>query len=312
MVSSPTATSSLPESSAANSSGDGPIVLACDSTVTAPNGAASSAMRGRSSTGTARRSKKLLALYNFSRWGRGGVRDSSACDSCAGRAPGAVGPSSVQGHRSQNEQVNGHSAPAKNTVAARSMPCTPRSSSTTVACAFQGSTTGFGGRSRRIRASGVEGVEMAAIARLVVREDRPRALLEATLRINRHIDIEHRANPPTHDLAFPGIQPFGRAARQLGERHRFGDRDDSGPRVRAERDEAVAAGAGVTAHAAAAVAARVGERVLERVHAPTFLIQHAVVDDASDRQLAVRLDRIILEILVPAVAVHEQAPVGVA
>src|SRR5438270_6111617 len=46
-------------------------VLACDSTVTAENGSASSAIRGRSSVGTARRSKKLLALYSFSRSGNG-------------------------------------------------------------------------------------------------------------------------------------------------------------------------------------------------------------------------------------------------
>src|SRR5882762_4675066 len=212
MVSSPTATSSLPESSAANSSVNGPIVLACDSTVTAPNGAASSAMRGKSSTGTARRSKKLLALYSFNRCGKGGARDASAWDSCAGRAPGGVGPSSVQRHRSQNEQVNGHSAPAKNTVAARSMPCTPRSSSTTMACAFQGSTTGFGGRSRRIRASGVEGVEMAAITRLVLGEQtggclgRRRPMLKASLGIDRHLASKYRAQAPAHDFALQGVE----------------------------------------------------------------------------------------------------------
>src|SRR6266513_1398179 len=227
MVSSPTATSSRPASIAANSSAAGPTMLACDSTVTAPNGAASSAMRGRSSTGTARRSKKLLALYSFSRWGKGGARDSCARDSCAGRAPGGVGPSSVQRHRSQNEQVNGHSAPAKNTVTARSTPCTARSSSTTIACAFQGSTTSFGGRSRQIRASGVECVEMAAIAGLgglVLGEQAGgggrcrRTVLEAPFGIDGHLVSEHRAHAPADDLALQGIQALMRAARQLGER----------------------------------------------------------------------------------------------
>src|SRR5438876_899311 len=207
------ATSSLPLSSAANSSVNGPIVLACDSTVTRANGAASSAMRGRSSAGTARRSKKLLALYSFSRSGTGGGSASSARASCVGRAPGGVGPSSVQRHRSQNEQVKGHSAPARKTVTARSRPpFAERSSSTTVPCAFQGSTTGFGGRSRRIRASGVEGVEMAAIAGLVLGEQtggglrRRRPVLEAPLGIHRHVETQHRAYPSTYDFALQRVE----------------------------------------------------------------------------------------------------------
>src|SRR2546422_3467962 len=192
------ATSSLPPSSAANSSVNGPIVFACDSTVTRANGAESSAMRGRSSAGTARRSKKLLALYSFSRSGTGGGSASSARASCVGRAPGGVGPSSVQRHRSQNEQVKGHSAPARNTVTARSRPpLAERSSSMTVPCAVQGSMPGFGGRSRRIRASGVEGVEMAAIASLVLGEQTGggprcrRSVLEAPFGIDRHLDPEN-------------------------------------------------------------------------------------------------------------------------
>src|SRR5207249_6413151 len=166
---------------------------------------------------------------------------------------------------------------AKNTVAARSTPCAARSSSTTMPCAFQGSTTGFGGRSRRIRASGVECVEMAAITRLVLGEQtggclgRRRAVLETPLGIDGHLVFQHGAHAAADDLAFQGVQALVRAARQLDERHRFGDRDNWGPRVRTERDETVAAGAGVAAHAAAAVPARVGERVLERLHAPTFL-----------------------------------------
>src|SRR2546422_9440952 len=207
------ATSSLPPSSAANSSVNGPIVFACDSTVTAANGVASSAMRGRSSAGTARRSKKLLALYNFSRSGTGGGSASSARTSWVGSAPGGVGPSSVQRHKSQNEQVKGHSAPARNTVSARSTtPFAERSSSTTVPCAFQGSTPGFGGRSRRIRASGVEGVEMAAIACLVLGEQagggqrRGRPMLEGPLWIHRHVEAQHRADPSTHDFALQRVE----------------------------------------------------------------------------------------------------------
>src|SRR5438876_3828103 len=170
-------------------------------------------MRGRSSTGTARRSKKLLALYSFSRSGTGGGSASSARANWVGRAPSGVGPSSVQRHRSQNEQVKGHSAPARNTVSARStVPCAERSSSTTVPCAFQGSTRGFGGRSRRIRASGVEGVEMAAIACLVVCEQpgggsgRRRPILEAPFGIHGHLVSQHRAHASTHDFALQGVE----------------------------------------------------------------------------------------------------------
>src|SRR5438093_1037716 len=61
-VSRPTATSSRPLIWRANSTVGSPIVLACDSTVTPANGAQSAAISGTSAAGTARRSKKLLAL----------------------------------------------------------------------------------------------------------------------------------------------------------------------------------------------------------------------------------------------------------
>ena len=49
-----------------------------------------------------------------------------------------------------------------------------------------------------------------------------------------------------------------------------------------------------------------------RPDAPAFLVEHQVVDDAADRELGVLLDRIVLEVLVAAVAVDEVAPVRVA
>src|SRR5690349_797608 len=233
------ATSNRPESIAANSRVNGPIVLAWDSTVTAANGAASSARRGTSSRGTAWRSKKLLALYNFSRWRLSRLsRLSRTCRSCAGSAPGGVGPSRVQRHRSQNEQVNGHSAPARNTVRARSnAPCAARSSSSTVPCALSGWTWGFGGRSPRIRVSGVEGVEMPAITRLVLGENRARAMLEPALGVGRHLDPEYRAHASAHDLALQRIEALMRALRQLGERNRLGDTDDRRTSVRTESNK---------------------------------------------------------------------------
>ena len=51
--------------------------------------------------------------------------------------------------------------------------------------------------------------------------------------------------------------------------------------------------------------------MLDRFDTPTLLVQHSVLDDAADRKLAVLLDRIILEVLVSAVAVHEEAPVRI-
>src|SRR6185437_231245 len=52
--------------------------------------------------------------------------------------------------------------------------------------------------------------------------------------------------------------------------------------------------------------------MLDRIHSPAFLIEHSIVDDTANRQLAVRLDWIVLEILITAVAVDEEPPVRMA
>ena len=49
-----------------------------------------------------------------------------------------------------------------------------------------------------------------------------------------------------------------------------------------------------------------------RPDAPALLVEHRVVDHAADGQLGVLLDRIVLEVLVAAVAVEQVAPVRVA
>src|SRR3954451_9548459 len=103
-----------------------------------------------------------------------------------------------------------------------------------------------------------------------------------------------------------------RSLSQLRERDRFGDLDDVWPRVRAESHEPMRPSTRVAAHASAAVPARVRDRMLDRLAAPTFLVEHAVVEDAADRQLAIHLDGIILEVLVATVAVHDETPVGIA
>ena len=51
--------------------------------------------------------------------------------------------------------------------------------------------------------------------------------------------------------------------------------------------------------------------MFDRVDAPAFLIEHAVVNNAADGELAIGLDRIILEILVAAVAIDEQSPLRI-
>lgn len=130
------------------------MVFACDSTVTPEKGDASRTIAGKSDGGTARRSKKLLALYSFR---RSGSRPRSALRTFSiwvGNAPGGVGPSTVHFHRSQNEHVKGHSAPARKIVSARSKaPLGRRSSSTAVPCATNESTRGFAERRLRMRRS---------------------------------------------------------------------------------------------------------------------------------------------------------------
>src|SRR5438045_2878485 len=148
----------------------------------------------------------------------------------------------------------------------------------------------------------MEGVEMAAITDLVVREQsrdgfgRGRAVLEASLGIDRHVDAEDRAHTASHDFAFQRIETLMRPPRQLGKWNRLGDANHRRPRVRTESDKAVAARARIAAHASAAVAAGVSEGVLERLDPPAFLIEHAIVHDAASRQLAVCLDWLVLEV----------------
>ena len=45
---------------------------------------------------------------------------------------------------------------------------------------------------------------------------------------------------------------------------------------------------------------------------PALLVKHQVVDDAADRQLGILLDRIVLQVFVAAVAVHQELPLRVA
>ena len=51
--------------------------------------------------------------------------------------------------------------------------------------------------------------------------------------------------------------------------------------------------------------------MLDGTNAPPLLIQHRVGDDAPDGQFVVLFDRIVLEVFVAAVAVQQEAPVGI-
>ena len=52
--------------------------------------------------------------------------------------------------------------------------------------------------------------------------------------------------------------------------------------------------------------------MLDRIDAPTLLVEHRVAHHAGDRQLVVLLQRVVLQVLVAAVAVDQQPPVRVA
>src|SRR2546423_10426465 len=114
-------------------------------------------MSRKSSRGTARWSKKLLELYSFNRFGGAPWSGCKTFLNCVGSAPGGVGPSIVQRHKSQNEQVNGHSAPTRKTVRTSSiLPPGRRSTSINDPCAKEGSASNFDGRRLRIRWSTAE------------------------------------------------------------------------------------------------------------------------------------------------------------
>src|SRR5258705_6271457 len=143
-----------------------------------------------------------------------------------------------------------------------------------------------------MRRSSVERVEMAAIAPLVLREGMWDAVLEAALRIDGHVDPQHRADATANDFALQSVEALGRSLRERREGYRFGDRDHRGAGVGAEPAEAVRSGAGIAADASPAQSAGVGQRVFDRFDAPALLIQHAVVADAPVRQLPFRFDRV--------------------
>ena len=92
----------------------------------------------------------------------------------------------------------------------------------------------------------------------------------------------------------------------------LGDFDDVWQGVGAEATKTERGGWGVAADMAAALAAGVGEGVLDGIHSPALVVEERVVEDAADREFRIVLDRVALEVLVTTVAVDEPFPVGIA
>ena len=84
-----------------------------------------------------------------------------------------------------------------------------------------------------------------------------------------------------YDLALQLVEPLVVPIGQVNERDRLGHGDHGAGGERAEGGEAVHRGGSVGAGVTAAVTARVGERMLDRIYAPPFLIEHQVGEHAA-------------------------------
>ena len=62
---------------------------------------------------------------------------------------------------------------------------------------------------------------------------------------------------------------------------------------------------------ATTLASGIDQRMLDRMNSPTFLVEHQVVQDASDRKLGVILDGIVFEVFVPSIAIDQILPIRV-
>ena len=136
-------------------------------------------------------------------------------------------------------------------------------------------------------------------------------LLEPPLREDRHLAAGDGAHAAGHDLALEGVEPFMVPVGERDEGNALRDLDDVRQRVGTEPAEAERGPRRVGAHVATALPAGIGLRMLDRVDAPALLVEHPVGEDALDREFRVVLDRIVLEVLIPPVTVHEPLPVGI-
>ena len=216
------------------------------------------AMPGKSSGGTARRSKKLLALYSLQpvrHWIDDVVR-STLLQLRRQRAGGvgAVDRVAPQVAERAGERTLGAGEKDRQGTLDRFRPAgaPPRRASRAPGtdrrtASVDGDFESAGRRPIAVtRAAACSVSKVAPVARLrpAGTSERPapprpsRAGSGASGRYG-HLDAEHRANSARHDLPLERVQPLVRALRQLGERNRLGHRDDRRPRVRTELLEAV-------------------------------------------------------------------------
>src|SRR4051812_40774146 len=98
-------------------------------------------------------------------------------------------------------------------------------------------------------------------------------MLESPLFVDGHRQAGDRLYAAADDLAFERVQLVVIPVREFDERNPFGNFDDVWQGEGTEADEAVLPTRGVGTHVAAALATRIGERVLYRVNAPAFVVQ---------------------------------------
>src|SRR5207249_3267015 len=136
-------------------------------------------------------------------------------------------------------------------------------------------------------------------------------MLETALGKDRQVEPGNRLDTTRNDFAFERVEFFDGHAGERRKRNCLGYRDYVRPREWAETLETEVFRRRVGARVAATQAAAVGQRMLDPPDAPAFLIEHQVVHHASNRQLRVFLDRIVLQVFVAAIAVDEVWPLGI-
>src|ERR1700688_3729373 len=124
------------------------------------------------------------------------------------------------------------------------------------------------------------------------------AVLKAPLGEDRHLQAGNRGNTARYDFPFQFIEPRHTVVRQFDKRYRLGDGDECGPQEGAETMETEVPPRSVCACVRPAKSAAVSKRMFDLSHAPSFLIQHRVIDDAANGQLRILFNGIVLQILI--------------
>ena len=109
------------------------------------------------------------------------------------------------------------------------------------------------------------------------------AMLKAFLLEDRHIDSAYRTNPRPNDFSLELIQFLMIPLRQFDKGNRLGNFDHTWQREGAKSSKAKESSRCAGANMASALAATVCQRMLDRMHAPSLLIQHQIVQNATNR-----------------------------